>query len=307
MGQRGRDPVRGPAQHELLHQQPGHKPRGEPALRDRFRHRRRGQHPADRAAATPPVGRAAGHHPDQPDLPVDQLAALLTERDVAGSAARAHPLALRDVADLLLGREMGVVPATVAPRPLLLPTTTTTHPSGSRALGATLTGRLHGGLRGGLLGSLPGRLLLRGLPERQPGQLRDLLGQRPDLALQLDDPVPQQRGLRLGPLGPRPPALRFGTPEPDVTTKIAVAAHDRARRSPSAPRVQHPNPACRAPGTFSRDGHSYGITEYLPSMYPAELQIPSLRGSDLLLSAGRWSPAQQPVVAARRRRPGHCR
>ena len=111
-----------------------------------------------------------------------------------------------------------------------------------------------------LPGRLPGGLPLRGLPERQPGQLRHLLGQRPDLALQLDDPGPQLRRLRLGPLGPRPPALRLGTPEPDATTKIAVAAHDRARRSPSAPRVQHPNPAWRDQD-IQQLRHSYGIAE----------------------------------------------
>jgi hypothetical protein len=157
---------------------------------------------------------------------------------------------------------VGVVPAAVPPRPLPLPTTTpgrqvTDLLSRSCAIGAALTGCL--------LGPLPGRRLLRRLPERQPGQLRHLLGQRPDLALQLDDPVPQLRRLGPRPLGLRPPTPRLGTPEPDVaTTKIAaVAAHDRARRSPSATRVQHPNPPCVATGPAAND-RSYGITEYLP-------------------------------------------
>ena len=69
--------------------------------------RLRGQHAADRKAAAAPVGRAADHDPHQPHLPVDQLATLFTERHVAGPATRAHPLGLRHVADLLLGREMG--------------------------------------------------------------------------------------------------------------------------------------------------------------------------------------------------------
>ena len=127
--------------------------------------------------------------------------------------------------------------------------------SRSRAIGAALTGCL--------LGRLPGRRLLRRLPERQPGQLRHLLGQRPDLALQLHDPVPQLRRLRPGLLGLRPPTLRLGTPEPDVVaTKIAaIAAHDRARRSPSATRVQHSNP--RVSRRASHNDRIYGITEYL--------------------------------------------
>jgi hypothetical protein len=103
MGQRGRDPMGGPAQHELLHQQPGQKPRGEPALADRLRYRWRGQHPADRAAATAPVGRAADHDPYQPHLPVDQLATLFAERDIPGPAARAHPFGFRHVANVFLG------------------------------------------------------------------------------------------------------------------------------------------------------------------------------------------------------------
>src|SRR6476619_2374850 len=133
---------------------------------------------------------------------------------------------------------MGVVPATVPPRPLPLPTTTpgrqvTDLLSRSCAIGAALTDCL--------LGRLPGRRLLRRLPERQPGQLRHLLGQRPDLALQLDDPVPQLRRLGPRPLGLRPPTPRLGTPEPDVATaKIAaVAAHDRAKKIT----VSNPGPA----------------------------------------------------------------
>ena len=130
-----------------------------------------------------------------------------------------------------------------------------TLPGAVGAVGAALTTRLPG--------RPPDGLLLRRLPKRQPGQLRDLLEQRPDLALQLDDPLPQLRGLRLGPLGPRLPAPCLGMPEPDLVTKINVAAHNRARRSPSAPRVQHPKTACRDQGPANHNDHGYGINEYL--------------------------------------------
>ena len=124
MGQRGDDPVRGPAQHELLHQQPGQKPGGEPALADRLGHRWGDQHAADRATAAAPVGRAAVHDPGQLDLPVDLLAALLAEPDIARAAARAHPLGLGNVVDLLAARQMGVVAAAVPARAPPLPTAT---------------------------------------------------------------------------------------------------------------------------------------------------------------------------------------
>jgi hypothetical protein len=113
VGQRGHDPVRGTAEHELLAQQPGQETRGEPALADRLGHRWRDQDPPDRAATRPPVGRAPVHDAGQRDLPVDLLATLLPERCVARAAARTHPLALGNIVDLLAGRQMRVVPAAV--------------------------------------------------------------------------------------------------------------------------------------------------------------------------------------------------
>ncbi len=108
MGQRGHDPVRGTTQHELLDQQPGHKPAGEPALGDRLGHRWGDQHPTDRATAGPPVGRTPVHDAGQRDLPVDLLAALLPERGVTRAAARTPQLLGRDVVDLLPGQQMGL-------------------------------------------------------------------------------------------------------------------------------------------------------------------------------------------------------
>ena len=173
--------------------------------------------------------------------------------------------------NLLLGRQVRIVPPTVPPRPRPLPPTSgrllpghTTRYLLVRPL-PTLARPAIGPVR--ILARVvaavrvaPGPFLRS--PEGQPGQLRHLLGQRLDLALQLDDPVPQLRCLRPGLLGLNPPALRLGTPEPDVATTEIAVAHDRPRRSPPATQVQHPNPACCDQGA-RHDDHSYGITEYL--------------------------------------------
>jgi len=104
VGQRGHDAVRGTTQHELLTQQPGQEPTGEPTLPDRLGYRCGDQDPTDRAATRPPVGRAPVHDPGQLHLPVDLLTTLLPEPGVARAAERAHPLGLTDVVDLLTGR-----------------------------------------------------------------------------------------------------------------------------------------------------------------------------------------------------------
>ena len=226
VGQRGDDPVHRAAQHELLHQQPGQKPSAEPALADRLGNRRGDQHPADRATTGAPIRRAAVHNPDQRNLPVDLLAALFPERGVARAAARAHPLALGNVVDLLAGREMGVVPATVPTRAPPLPAAALRLPAG-RVAGLRVAGVFADRRRLGLL---------RRLPERQPRQHRHLLGERADLALQVRDPGPQHDVVRSQ-------ALRLGPPEllTAPSTEIAVA-HDTSTRSPPRIGVQHPSP-----------------------------------------------------------------
>ena len=75
------------------------------------------------------------HDPGQLDLPVDLLAALLAEPDIPRAAARAHPLGLGHVVDLLAARQMGVVPAAVPTPAPPLPTATLVRPA-SRIIAA---------------------------------------------------------------------------------------------------------------------------------------------------------------------------
>jgi hypothetical protein len=76
---RGGDAFQRPAEHVLLHQQPGEELRGEASLQDRLRRNLGDQHAGNRAMAGPTVGRTAMDDPHDPYLPVDLLGGLLAE------------------------------------------------------------------------------------------------------------------------------------------------------------------------------------------------------------------------------------
>ena len=286
VGQRGDDPVRGAAQHELLHQQPGQKPGGEPALADRLGHRCGDQDPADRATAAAPVGRAAVHDPGQLDLPVDLLAALLAEPGIARAAARAHPLGLGNVVDLLAGRQMRVVPAAVPARAPPLPTTALVRlPVAQRRHRSPVAARRRLGR------------LLRRRPERQPRQHRHLLGERPDLTLQVSDPGPQRDVVRRQPLRLAPPPL--GTPELDAARLTEItAAHDAGTRSP--PAGTRPAPTPHGVSQTARRHPNYGITECL--LTDAPHPVWPIRSRDSSAATVARSPPEAPPARPRARR-----
>lgn len=77
---RGDDAFQWPAEHVLLHQQPGEEPRGEASLQDRLRRNRGDQRASNRAVSLgPTVGRTTMDDPHDPFLPIDLLGGLLAE------------------------------------------------------------------------------------------------------------------------------------------------------------------------------------------------------------------------------------